>query len=340
MFSSGVNLGGGGAAGGSASGSFWPLGGIGLLTSNVAISSLLYAFSINTPSILLRSTNLSESGINNFYFSITNTDALIIDSRAIKDGLKYQVSPTVYELTTLADVNYVTSAAGAIGNIKNSLMLWKPAGNSTTITATGAQALTITGTATASNVDPSNNYTKSRCLEALVTVASPTAVAGFRAPTNQVFLRDGFTFSCRFGIATGASNTTNRMFVGLTDSIAAPTDVNPTTLTNAIGVGFSELESVFSFYNPNGFGVSATAINRPFTNRSETYEVVIKYDPLNVGNELTCGLTELSTGVNETVLMSGLSLTTLLSPRIWISVGGTSSVIGLGLIGMAIQTPY
>lgn len=67
----------------------------------------------------------------------------------------------------------------------NKVFFWKPAGNSTTITAEGGQALTVTGTATAANNATTNRHTWMRRLEHLVTAAATTAVTGFRAAAAQ-----------------------------------------------------------------------------------------------------------------------------------------------------------
>ena len=77
---------------------------------------------------------------------------------------------------------------------------------------------------------------------AAVSAATAGALAGIRTSAAQITTGDGaglggFFFTCRFGISDAAAVAGARMFVGMQASVAAPTNVEPSTLVNAIGVG-------------------------------------------------------------------------------------------------------
>ncbi len=233
---------------------------------------------------------------------------------------------------------------------RNKIATWIPAGNSTTITADGAAALTATGTATAANVAVTNRHTLMRRLEYLVTVAATTAVAGFRSTVAQ-FLRGsnagdgGFHYVCRWGPATGVATATNRAFVGMNAATAAPTDVEPSSIVNILGMGWDAADTNIQFMHNDASG-AATKIDLgasfpvPTADRTKVYELAMFCAP--AGTEIFYEVTDLATGDKATgsVTTDIPAATTLLAPRGWMSVGGTSSVIGIALMGLYIETDY
>lgn len=226
---------------------------------------------------------------------------------------------------------------------RNKITTWNPAGNSTTITANGGAALTATGTATAANWAATNRHTRQKRLDYLVTTAATTAVAGFRlaaaqwtvgAPTDG---DGGFTFIFRWAPATGVSVPTTRCFVGMANTTAAPTDVQPSTIANIIGCGWESGDTNMSIMH-RGAG-AVTKINlgasfpRPTVDRTGSLELALFSPPgttQSVGWEVTDNVTRaVATGIITTNLPTNV---TALAPRGWISVGGTSSVVGMTLM--------
>lgn len=237
-----------------------------------------------------------------------------------------------------------TTLQGSLGQTK--VALWS-ALNTTALTATGAAALSATGTATAVTSWTSTNiYTSTQKVEYLVTVAAAAAVAGFflnYAPFwrgNAAGL-GGFFFVARVGIATGVTTATKRCFIGMSNSIVAPTDVNPSTLTNIIGVGYDAADTTWQLmFNAASTTTKVnTSITRPSADRTTMVEVVI-YVPPN-GTTATVQITDLGAGTTFTGSNSANipANTTFLSPRGYASVGGTSSVVGIALTSLYIETP-
>jgi len=231
----------------------------------------------------------------------------------------------------------------------NRVASWQAAGNSTTITATGAAALTAIGTATAANVANTNVHTVMRRLEYLVTVAATTAVAGYRY-TGALWNRgglsgyQGFHYVCQWGPATGVTTATNRGFNGLRNLTAAPTDVEPSSLVNLIGMGWDAADTNIQMMHNDASG-TATKIDLgasfpvPSADRTKAYELVMFASPADT-SQVQYRVTDLGTlAVASGSITTDLPTTaTFLAPQGWMSVGGTSSVIGIALGQLYIET--
>ena len=218
---------------------------------------------------------------------------------------------------------------------KNNVALWKPVGNSTTITALGAGALTATGTATAANYATTSLHTRATRVDYLVTAAAATAVAGYRAAVNYYRVTDGFHMIFRVAPATGGTVATRRFFCGMSTATAAPTDVDPSTLLNIAGVGYSNADTNWQIY----FGGTATVkvdtgIAKPSTDRPGPFTVIVFAPPGGsfIGVRLVDDSTETSFESTTTTVANIMAPTTAAGPRGYHSVGGTSSVVGLTLV--------
>ena len=218
---------------------------------------------------------------------------------------------------------------------KNGWAMWKPAGQSTTIQASGAAALTATGTATTKSYATTSLHTRSTGVDYLVTTAATTAVAGYRAATNIYRVTDGFQMMFRVAPATGGTVATGRFFCGMSTATTAPTDVNPGTLTNVCGVGYAKgTDTNWQIY----FAGSAiakvdTGIAVPSADRTGPFSVIIFAPP--GGGKIGCRIVDEVSGTayesSTTTSTNILAQTTACGPRAYHSVGGTSSVVGLTL---------
>lgn len=222
-----------------------------------------------------------------------------------------------------------------------------PNGNSTTIGLAGL-ALTATGTATAANWASTSLHTSLRRIDYLVTTAATTAVAGWRGAAAQFWRGNGaglggFHYVVRWAPATGAATTTSRCFAGLWASTAASTDVQPSTLTNAVGLGFDAADANLQIFTNDNTGTATktdlgASFVVPTTDRAKVYELAL-FAPPN-GSSITYEATDLVTGAVATgTLSTDLPVnTTALNVYGYCSVGGTSSVIGISLFSLYIET--
>jgi hypothetical protein len=230
---------------------------------------------------------------------------------------------------------------------RNKIAYAQPNGNSTTVSVLGV-AITAAGTATAANVATTNLHQSLRRIDYLVTTAAATAVAGFRGAATQFFMgnapgRGGFMFVCRFGPATGVATGTHRLFCGMRSSTAAPTDVDPSTLTNIVGVGYDAADTQLQIFCNDGSGVATkiplgTSFPKPSSDRAKVYELAL-FCPPN-GTSIRYEVTDLDTSAVEAgELTTNIpTSTTLLNHYAYMSVGGTSSVIGMALMSLYIET--
>jgi hypothetical protein len=233
---------------------------------------------------------------------------------------------------------------------RRTLFMVKPAGNSTTVTVVGGPALTATGTATAANVATTNVHTRTAGIEYLVTVAATNAIAGFRASIQQYFRgattsEGGFFFHCIWGPATGVSTATNRAAVGLNANQSAPTDVEPSTLINHLSMAWDAADSNIQFMHNAGSGTSTkidlgASFPVPTADRTKLYEMFIFCAP--GGTTVYYGVRDIGTGAvaSGSITTNLPSTTTLMHAKGQISAGGTSSVIGIALKSIHIDSIY
>lgn len=225
---------------------------------------------------------------------------------------------------------------------KNGWGSWRPTFTGTTINAIGGPALTATGTATSAPWAVTSLHTRVQRVDYLVTTAATTAVAGYRITTATWRMTDGFHWIFRACPATGATVSTRRCFIGLAASTAAPTDVNPSTLLNVLGVGYDAADTNWQVMVNDGASTCTkidTGIARPSADRQTMYSVMIFSTPggawvgVRIVDEATGSAYE-SAQINTNIPASTQTLT----PNCYASVGGTSSVVGLTFGGMWFDT--
>lgn len=233
---------------------------------------------------------------------------------------------------------------------RNKIGWFNPAGNSTTVHVLGVVG-TGTGTTTAANVATTNIHTAMRRIEYAVTTAAVTAVAGLRQANAQQHIGTaakpygGFHFVARFGPSRGlACNATRRFWAGMTSITTAPTDVNPSTwATNGIGVGADSTDANFQIMHKTSTGTMVkvdTGISKKYADNSEMFEIAIFTAP--TATSVVVQFTRLSDGAKfiHEITTNLPADTQLLTWQIWTSAGGTSSVIGLSIASVYIETDY
>ena len=248
------------------------------------------------------------------------------------------------------------SQDGVVRDIQSGLgrshpLVWSAQANSVNLSALGGVVPTAVGTATAAAIATTNRFTFQAKVEYLVTVAATTAIAGFRGINPIVSAGGpsaglgGFDFIGVWGPATGVATTTNRAFFGLANVTSAPTDVEPSTAVNCIAMGWDAADANVQIMSNDNTG-TCTKVNLgasfpvPATDRTALYQLEIHAIPGTTQN-VSWRVTDLVSGAAASGTITAAadlpSTTTLLCPRGWMSVGGTSSVIGLGLVGIALD---
>jgi hypothetical protein len=231
--------------------------------------------------------------------------------------------------------------------------MWNAVGGTTTISAIGAGAFGIQGGATNTTLIGGNNRVEStRRVDLLATTVSSNAMVGYAVTQLNWIIGNnfgsnnsgGFYYSARFGPATGATLSTRRMFKGMSATAAniQPTDVNPSTWFNSIGVACDSEDTNLQFIYSNDTVVTKVDLGANFpkvvANRSKLYELIMIATPSSTPT-LSFKLTDLDTGAVATLTVStGFPAATKpLGPRGWVSVGGTSSEIGLTFVNVYME---
>lgn len=238
--------------------------------------------------------------------------------------------------------------------LRNKLGLWMPPGNATTVPGVlGMAALSATGTVTARNVAATSFFTRR---QRLGTVSAGTAgsLAGYRSATAQWTLgvsgtpnHGGFEVIIRFGCSDASTVSGARQFVGLSSSVSAPTNVEPSTLTNVIGVGHGASDTNLKIFY--GGSAAQTPINLganfPANTLSvDAYELTL-YSPPGVNDNLYYRVKRLNTGdVADGTLTAGTpgtqlpSNTTFLGLQNWRTNNATALAVGLDFLSIAYLT--
>lgn len=233
------------------------------------------------------------------------------------------------------------------------IQLYKAAGSVNQMTVIGGPALTATGTATGSTIATTNIYTQSRILEYLQTTPGTTNVAGFRTSNAQFFRgasasQGGFFFVCRWAPSTGVATATNRACVGMHNVQTAPTDVEPSTILNQLSIGWDSADTNIQIMSNSGTGTATkkdlgASFPVPTADRTKVYEITFYALPGSsliyyVAKDIGTGST--NSGTLDSAVDKVPSSTTLLGLRGYMSAGGTSSVIGIGLLSCYVSSNY
>ncbi len=236
----------------------------------------------------------------------------------------------------------------------NAIGYWRPQGNSNVVPGVlGYGALTAVGTATARNVATTSLFTRMRRL-GYVSAATGGSLVSLRQAAAQITISNGaglggFMKVCRFGTSDAATVAGARMFVGISSSTSAPTNVEPSTLTNVIGVGHRAADTnLHLFY---GGSSAQTPINLGANFPANTLSVdmyeLILFSPPNQNGVVKYRVLRLNTGdVAEGTLptSNGVNLpaTTTLLSYMWAyrTNNATALAVGLDIVSDYVETDY
>jgi hypothetical protein len=241
--------------------------------------------------------------------------------------------------------NYDVELQPFLGMERVSLI--SPAPNAALVTSIGINP-TATGTLTAATIATTNLHNSMRRVDYLQTVAAATNVAGWRSAGNSVFMGNatipgGFHLVTRWGQATGAVFINTHCFVGLAAAAGALTDIDPSSQTNFIGMGWDAADANLQIMSA-GAG-AATKVNlgaafaEPTVDRVQVYQLEMFAAP--GATTVSWKASELSSGASATGTISAANLPatlTLMSPRGWCSVGGSATVVGFSLMNFYLES--
>lgn len=233
----------------------------------------------------------------------------------------------------------------------NKIARWNPSGNVTTtpIIDGFTAAFATLGTATARSVAATDFFTRLRRF-GYVSASTAAAFCGHYATVAQWTIGTGaglggFHYVCRFVPSDPAAVSGARMFLGLRNAVAAPTNVEPNTLTNCVGV--AQLSTSTNLQIVYGGSVAQTAIDLgagfPAGGASNAaYELQL----FASANNQTIGyrVTRLDNGAVASGMLSGTvgtqipAATTLMAHAAWRTNNATLLACGLDIVQVYIET--
>lgn len=240
---------------------------------------------------------------------------------------------------------------------RNKIGYWNPAGNSTTAPAiVGMGPLTVVSNAgtgyTARNVATTNILTRMRRL-AVVSTNQAGTMGSVRNPAAQYTVGNGsglggFTFIARF--ATSDANTVSgaRAFMGFTSATNAPTNVQPSTLTNCVGLAQLSTDATQWYIVFGGSAAQTpialgTALGAPTLNNT-AFDLAL-FSPHSANGVIHYEVQNLGTGVKvsgtltpATVGVQTPASTTLLAERLWRGNNTQDLTVALDIISIYIET--
>lgn len=206
---------------------------------------------------------------------------------------------------------------------------WNPSGNSATAPVVdGFLAFTVVGTATARTVATTNELTRAKRL-GYVSAATAAALCGVYQTVAQYTTGSGtvggFDEVMYFGASDGAAVAGARMFVGVSSSVAAPTNVEPNTLLNSFGIAQLSTDSTQLYLLNSGSANQQLALgtNFPPASASDIYRFTMN-SPKGLNGVINWRLDRVGTAFSTsgTVIPATVGVqtplsTTLLAIRAW-----------------------
>ena len=155
----------------------------------------------------------------------------------------------------------------------------------------------------------------------------------------------GFHYVCRFVPSDAANVSGARMFIGLRNAIAAPTNVEPSTLTNCIGV--AQISTSNNLHIVYGGSAQQTPIDLgagfPANGASAAaYEIQLFASPVN--QTISWKVARLDTGDTVSGNLSGTvgsqvpAATTFLAHAAWRCNNATALACGLDVVSVYLET--
>jgi hypothetical protein len=234
----------------------------------------------------------------------------------------------------------------------NPIALWQPPGNSTTVPGVlGMPAPTTVGTATTRSVATTSLATRIRRL-GYVSVATAAGLASQYMTVAQYTTGTGtsgiggFYYTARFVPSDAAAVVGERTFIGLRNATTAPTNVEPNTLTNAVGI--CQLSTSSTFQICYGGSAASTAIdlgvNFPASTLSaDAYQLTLT-SPSETANVITYRVERLGTAFVAEGTLTGTAgtafpaNTTLLGHVATKTNNATALAVGLDMGTIYIET--
>jgi hypothetical protein len=235
--------------------------------------------------------------------------------------------------------NRIISALNTLNSSKNPIKrkFLIPVDGSTTPNVAGF-FVSSAGTVTAKALSNTNAYTKTTILEYLTTASTTAKVYCENTIATGAYLRPNTstTWAITAGPASGLSNPTRRFALGIGQANVTA-DVDPSTITNGILLGYGSADTNVQIMYNDGSGTASkidTGWAKPTTDRTNVYTLRLWTNDVGV----TWNYKAINWATDE--ILTGVLTTDLPNPSnafcggCYASVGGTSYLVGVGFGGI------
>ena len=236
---------------------------------------------------------------------------------------------------------------GLQGRLDTASMAWfQPQGNSTTIDSIGF-GYTTKGTVTARTC--STGIVQRQRRVGFVSAATTGSFAGFYGNGNTWCPKEAFTFSCTFAPSSAGALSSHKAFYGMSSNTSSPTNVEPSTLINAVGICKDSGDTTFKFiWNGTSAGTNSITMPAAFDPDSLSTKIYKLFFTLYYDTVVYCqGSFEVYDGSsNEPLWTYYLNVNggtadipgpdVFLSPRLW-RMTPSNTAIGLDVMNMTIE---
>jgi hypothetical protein len=222
----------------------------------------------------------------------------------------------------------------------------------TTVGADGI-AWTTNGTLTARTVATTNMFTRMKRLGFQTATNNNLACGGFTANATYTIgtatnpSLGGFYFIARFGDQDTAAGT--RFFCGFSSSTTSNIAGEPSTFTNAIGIGYGTADTNYKIFYGGSAAQTPIDLGSSFQCKlaNTTPMELILFSPPNLSNTVHYRVTVLNTGNTASGTLTAATIgtqlpanTTLLGPRITKNNVTSGAATGFDVVSMYIESDY
>ena len=235
---------------------------------------------------------------------------------------------------------------------RNKIGYWCPPGNATTVPGVlGFTAYTVVTTAVLRTIATSNLFARMRRL-GFPSTTSAGAAAGARVAVAQVTVGDGagnggFFKVIRWGISDAVFKSACRTFIGVSSSTGAPSNGEPSALTNSIGMGHGAADTTMHIYYGGSAAQTPIDLGASFpanTTNIDVYELAL-FAPSSSNNTVYYEVTRINTGDRATGTLTGTAGTVLPSSSTlltysqnWRNNNANAAAVGFDIMSDYIET--
>ena len=208
-------------------------------------------------------------------------------------------------------------------------------------------SMTFLGASATGGISSTNIVTRQNNMAFITAAGAGSLAYMYPSPTGKLLFIgngsgvSGFLFGAEFIPNNNISD--GRYFYGLTSSTSAPTNVEPSTLTNCIGVaklaGSANLQIVYggsAAQTPIDLGVNFPANGSKanfyraefFSDANDNTKITYRVERVNTGGIATGNLTNTTPGTTLP------ATTTVLGPTFWLCNNGTASAMEMDFVSM------